>query len=847
LVFGAHRLPGIAFEAVPRPAPEALPPMDVALFAGFAAMGPVHRPVALEDYAAFRGVFGDECPLAFDETRGALVTAALAPVVRAFFANGGRRCWVVRLARTAELQALLRSGAEDHVASTGRVKLPGVLALQQDGTTSCPFAQARSLGSWSDGLSVAARVKRRPFVVAGFTLSAPAPTGLARGRREVKLDQLTFSTSTSLTVGDLIEFDDELGTVFAAVESIDGPAVRASLVAKALPSSPPLASPPDCVSFGGRLPLANALASRVTLELRVDQGSDRTFLADIGLTPLHPRSWWTLLSDDVRPLDGPQPTLLIAAEDAELDPDQTPLVWLPLGLTGLFSNPVAASHDGRTSLERDGLSRLDAQLFLDPVLADIGSDRVMEEAERIMHLEGRRLLGIHSVLDISEAGEFNPVSLLAVPDAIQAGWVERELRTAPQPHSESSPPAHWFDHRGPCATVPGDAGDRRDLDRSHFLDCATRIPPAPQFGPVHLVLKPGPLELSWTGAEPDFEFVLDLARSAKFMDAETIYVGPDTSRTISLASEGFYYLRLRARLGDEVSEPAFLALTVTMSDWVTVAPKDFDSAPLLTVQRALLRLASATGEMFALLSFPRHYRIVESAVHARELRSLGGTFGAAGRLGWNERRALSYGALHHPWIVSPASTEGLVAAPPDGAIAGIHARRTQERGAWIAAANEPLRDVVAIDSSMADTDWLRADEELINLVRRDPRGFLLLDSDTLSDELEWRQINVRRLMSLLRRVALRRGTTYVFEPNDEVLRRAVERGFTELLEQLYTLGAFAGRAPGEAYRLAVDTTSQDRDAARLVVEIAVAPAQPLRFLTVRLVQAGGRFAVAGES
>ena len=857
-MFGAHRLPGIAFEAVPPAAPEALPPMDIALFAGFAAMGPVHRPVRVEDFAAFRRVFGDDCPLAFGARSDVPVSAALAPSVRAFFANGGRRCWVVRVARTAELEALVEDPsrpAGEGVASPGRFELPGIAALHRDGSTSRAFAQARSVGSWSDRLSVAARVERSPILVSNLALSGIAPTRLASGPIPVELAQLTFTTSATLAVGDLIQFDDALGTVFAAVESLVGGVGRASLLAEAIPpsppgESPPLASPPqspplDSVIFGGRLPRGDAAAARVRLELRVDNGLARETMPGIGLTPAHPQCWWANLPDDARP-DDVSPTLLIAADEAELDATQQPLAWLPIGLDGLFSDPASAQHDGRTSLERDGLSHFDSQLFLDPSLASVSATRLIEEAERIEHLEGRRLLGIHSVLGIGQADDFNQVSLLAAPDASQPGWVTRLIGEAPDPTSSEPPPAHWFDHRGPCARVPANAPARRDPDRSGFLDCATRVLPTPQFKTVEHPRKPGPLELQWTNVEPGLDHVLEIARSAKFTDAETVHEGPETSCIVTLATDGFYYFRLRARQGDEVSAAATLVLTVMASDWMAVDPDDFDPSTLMSVQRALLRLACASGEMFALLSLPRHYRIAEAVRHGRELRTIGGAFGRVGQLGWNERRALSFGALHHPWIVSPAGTGKLVAMPPEGAIAGVHARRTLDRGAWIAAANERLRDVVAVDSAIADSDWLQADQNRLNLVRRDPRGFLVLDSDTLSDEPEWRQINVRRLMSLLRRVALRRGAAYVFEPNGDVLRRAVERGFSELLDRLFRLGAFAGGKADEAYRLAVITTPQDRDAGRLIVEIGVAPSQPLRFLTVRLVQSGGRFAVAQE-
>ncbi|HUE78381.1 MAG TPA: phage tail sheath C-terminal domain-containing protein [Sphingomicrobium sp.] len=852
-MFGGHRLPGIAFETVVAPAPEALPPMDVALFAGFAAMGPAHRPVPVEDFAQFRRVFGDTHPLAYDASTGETVGTALAPTVRAFFANGGRRCWIVRVLRTEALEAV-RDGSRnlppegDGVASVGRFELPGLVAVDLDGQLVPARAQARSLGSWSDRLGVAARVERRPFSYRGL---------------EVDGTELTLSASQPLEPGDLVEFEDSQGTIYARIDEVNGQRAKAFLIPFCLPApppasppeaSPPIASPPSgstpelppsaLLEPGARAPMPNARAARVSLELRVNDGADRFTLSGIGLTPLHAQSWWKHLPDDRRPDDFSPPGLPIAVDNAELD--RPPLVWLPVGLTGQFSEPVAIDHDGRTALERDGLSRLGEDLFLDPRLAQIGTGRLLEDAERILQLDGRPLFGIHSVLGINDAGDFNPVSLLAVPDAVQRGWIERDRRlSAPPARSKISPPAHWFDHRGPCASVSPESELAADLDRSAFLDCATRVLASPIFEAVDETRAPGALPLRWSSVGANCTYTLEIARSAGFDDAEIVYEGPETSYVIDLLGEGFYYFRLRAREADEVSFPALLALAVRASDWTMLSAEAYSSAALLAVQRGLLRLAAASGDMFALLSLPRHYRAAEAVDHARRLsRWRRGGFGDSTLFDGNERRTLSFGALHHPWTVSFATDEKvLVAAPPEGAIAGVHARRTRDRGAWIAAANERLRDVVALEPAIGDADWPACDLNRVNLIRRDSRGFLLLDADTLSDEPEWRQINVRRLMSLLRRVSIRRGASYVFEPNSDVLRRAVERGFTELLDRLFRLGAFVGRIPEQAYGLSVATTAADRESGRLVVEIGVAPAQPMRFVTVRLVQSGGRFAV----
>src|SRR4051794_12900933 len=96
----AVRLPGVNVVAVPAPAVEALPRMDVALFVGFASRGPVHCPVVVDSVAAFGQTFGPDPLLAFDPALGGAATGLLGPSVRAFFENGGRRAMIIRTCRT---------------------------------------------------------------------------------------------------------------------------------------------------------------------------------------------------------------------------------------------------------------------------------------------------------------------------------------------------------------------------------------------------------------------------------------------------------------------------------------------------------------------------------------------------------------------------------------------------------------------------------------------------------------------------------------------------------------------------------------------------------------------------
>ena len=117
----ARRLPGVQFQAQPQAPDQSLPRMDIAFFVGFAGSGPLGAAVAVESLVEFETVFGAGLTLAADAQSGAPVLGQLHPAVRGFFSQGGRRCWVLRVAgadaRTSRfgLPALLTEIGRAHV------------------------------------------------------------------------------------------------------------------------------------------------------------------------------------------------------------------------------------------------------------------------------------------------------------------------------------------------------------------------------------------------------------------------------------------------------------------------------------------------------------------------------------------------------------------------------------------------------------------------------------------------------------------------------------------------------------------------------------------------------------
>src|SRR5256714_4880869 len=128
--------------------------MDVAVFVGFAASGPIDQPVVVEDSAQFAVIFGEDAPLAWDAERGAAVRAYLGPAVRDFFRQGGRRCWIIRVARAATYNYF---------------PVPALLERSANGDLFPAFGRARSEGSWSDALRVGTCLQSHPMEVNGVS------------------------------------------------------------------------------------------------------------------------------------------------------------------------------------------------------------------------------------------------------------------------------------------------------------------------------------------------------------------------------------------------------------------------------------------------------------------------------------------------------------------------------------------------------------------------------------------------------------------------------------------------------------------------------------------------------
>jgi hypothetical protein len=926
----AAALPGITFDVVSSPLDEALPRMDVCGFVGFASRGPIDVPVAVEDPIGFREVFGSDPVVAFTE-EGVDVRAHLGPAVEAFFANGGARAWVVRVART---------GAEGAV--TNRFAVPGVLMPGAGGVTDWRLLtlDARSPGAWSDGLTAGATLSVTSVVA---TLDGgPGRVVVDHGVDVVPGDllRLLLGHGRELRVvvtavvahpdGRAVSFDPAAGWLIderpplppagTAYRIGVGPPVPLPSLEVELGSVDPeitawvadddAPAPGDVVAFtpataGGPLTLLaiggehvdpaevagasgpsgrrfvltgawEVSAGTVTwmatlgvprqvivevqrLRLLVRDGQAAAGELDgLGLGGEHQRAVAALppddltysilggarrrqLVDDTR-VDTPFDRALTAFE-REATASRFPLaavgrpqLLLPLTITTdptevVFGPPPGAIDTAPTPV-RNGLETFGAHLFVDEELAGRGVDTILAAAWDVTSVRrgARRLTGIHALATNDD------VTLVCVPDAVHTGWDRIE------------------------ATLP-------------------RSLVAPQLD-VRSIDKDG-AHLQWAevGTATGYEIEQD-ADPAWSLSTRTAVAGADRVTAVLAPREGcphYEYARVRARRRGELGPWSnTVGVLVPAADFTQCTDQVLDVAPpekaaaeprpqivwrsrtpseaapwedLRAIQTATLRWCAARGDVLAVLAMPAAFTADDALRHLSVLRGAeaGPVLLPVGvrRLDSGEAAVLGYGALYHPWPVvgraDVADGGGARAVSPDGAIAGTYAARALIRGVWIAPARVPLNQVLALTPAVDPARHLALVAAGVNPIADDPSGFMTLTAATMTDEAAVRPVNVRRLIMLLRRLALRAGDGTVFEPNDHELQRLVHMRFERLLLGMFQSGAFAGAVPAEAFEISIGDNVNPAgsiDLGRFVIEVRFAPSRPLEFITVRLVLAG---------
>ena len=211
---------------------------------------------------------------------------------------------------------------------------------------------------------------------------------------------------------------------------------------------------------------------------------------------------------------------------------------------------------------------------------------------------------------------------------------------------------------------------------------------------------------------------------------------------------------------------------------------------------------------------------------------------------WRARFRSSYLAAYHPWLRIDREDDErneLILLNPSAVAAGIIAEREIRFGVPHGPANFVAKGVVKLDESVSPSLHAELHRKGINVYLRERDGAWLSAGRTLSRDVRYRQLSVRRLVMMLKRTLFREMQWTVFEPNGPALWREVRLMLTNYLRRLYSEGAFRGKSEEEAFFVRCDGSLNSRreiDAGRMLCEVGIAPAEPLEFIVVRITRGG---------
>ena len=591
------------------------------------------------------------------------------------------------------------------------------------------------------------------------------------------------------------------------------------------------------------------------------------------------------LDDDVL-----RPRFPLAAQDAP------PLV-LPLGLrddplAATRSAPVAASAPAAV---RDGVETLSASWFLDEDLVDLGVRNLAQQARQRFFVDGELLRGIHAVIplddvavlsvpDAAQTG-WSPRSIVPTPplEAPRLGPGAAPDDGASLAWDVTDPHLHdRYELQGAAAADFSSPTDRTLLDatvhrpdlpgcdprwyrvrvhrgarRSGWSNSMLRTPHGGAFAPCGAAARGAPVlvvdhtDLQWHLIDlidgstitppPDTAFELETGPDPDFVAPDRRVVSgpnkPPAHTTVAGTPDRdqptWYRVRVRPEQGEEPGPWSRTVVIPAAPRAISVADDLAGSVASTTVDvhRALAALTTARLDLTALVSFPADYLPSHIAEHLAQVR-------AHGELGADGRNWVDLLHAHHPWVASTLG-DSPVWAPPDGAVAGRMAAGALSRGAWIATVGQRLDRAVDVRWHLDVDDVLELRDHRVNSLILDRAKVVVVGNDTLADDRLIAPVTVRRLLIVVRRLVRREGNVLAFENNGPLLWSLVSTRFERLLGEMFRLGAFAGATPAEAFRVICDrglNPPSSIDAGRLVVELQVAPSQPLEFLRVRFVQ-----------
>ena len=150
-----------------------------------------------------------------------------------------------------------------------------------------------------------------------------------------------------------------------------------------------------------------------------------------------------------------------------------------------------------------------------------------------------------------------------------------------------------------------------------------------------------------------------------------------------------------------------------------------------------------------------------------------------------------------------------------------------------------LRNVVGVKVAVSDKDHDKLNPVGVNAIRKIGNNIVSFGARTLSSDLNFRFIQVRRLLTFIERSIVEGVRFAVFRNNDEKLYGQLTDLIEEFLRSLHATGQLKGNSSAEAFFVKIDsetTTPDDVLQGVLNGEIGVQPQRAAEQIVFKLSQ-----------
>lgn len=208
-------------------------------------------------------------------------------------------------------------------------------------------------------------------------------------------------------------------------------------------------------------------------------------------------------------------------------------------------------------------------------------------------------------------------------------------------------------------------------------------------------------------------------------------------------------------------------------------------------------------------------------------------------------RFTNFAAMYWPWvkIADPLNNNRATVFPPLGHIAGVYARTDINRNVGKSpggTVDGQLAFLVGLErnTTQGDRDFVYP-AKINPLIAGPQTGLAVWGVRQIALDNQWRYINARRLFMFCEKSVFNATHWIVFENNGAGLWARIKMQLTSFLNNLFGDGYFAGTKPTDAFFVICDETNNPQsniDLGIVTIDVGIAPNKPAEFVRFRFQQ-----------